>query len=240
MKFLAWTAGIITALYVGFLLLFPSYTHRYRITVEVEADGKVHSGSAIWEGTFQEHKILKGLFAGGSNISMRGVPVVVNLGQRGAIVALVRPSRLRNEYYRPTPVAAHQLALNAYYGPRKGRKRRFGGKIKGYKTVSGETEPKLLNPDNYPAFVWLRDPNNVRSAEPAPPFEWSEQIDPSVALRSITLQITSDGVSGDAQQKLPWLKSFYKTGPRIKGNVTTELYMMPEHFYVSPYQLRGY
>jgi len=73
----------------------PHYTHHYRLTLEVEADGEVHTGSGViavvWRygGTWETPDEY-----GAWHETVRGQAVAVDLGRRGLLIA-----RLEDEGY---------------------------------------------------------------------------------------------------------------------------------------------
>lgn len=69
-------------------LLFPTYTHRYRLTVNIEADGKLHSGSSVIEVRRNDHGPLEGLLHGRFDEEITGESPIVDLGKRGVVEAI--------------------------------------------------------------------------------------------------------------------------------------------------------
>lgn len=104
------TARVISVLGLGYLaflalvtILFPSYVHRYRLTVEIEADGKVHEGSGVVEVSVNSHGPLEGLISGAFDLSMQGRAALVDIAPHGVILAILSPHPIQNSFV-PRPV----------------------------------------------------------------------------------------------------------------------------------------
>jgi hypothetical protein len=74
--------GLLVALY---WLKYPNYTYRYRLTVNFESDGQVHSGSSVIEVTWHSGPEIGDV--GRYTPTIRGEAAVVSLGSRGVVVA---------------------------------------------------------------------------------------------------------------------------------------------------------
>lgn len=61
----------------------------------------------------------------------------------------------------------------------------------------------------YPPFIWLAVPRDRGSAEPMMARDFSRKIDPSVKIRSVTVEMTSDPFDDNLFEKLPWLEAAY-------------------------------
>jgi hypothetical protein len=93
-------------------LIYPSYTHRYRLTMEVEADGQTRTGSGVVEVTWQRQpKILPQVLEWTE--SVRGQAVPVDLGRHGLLLAMLAGSGPRESWGTG---AAPYLAIRAFAG----------------------------------------------------------------------------------------------------------------------------
>src|ERR1700732_2293982 len=84
--------GILVALIVGasvvYRIAYPSVTVRYRLTLEAQVDGEPKIGSGVIEVTYSKIVQLWGRTDLGINV--RGEAVVLDLGSRGTLFALLK------------------------------------------------------------------------------------------------------------------------------------------------------
>jgi hypothetical protein len=87
MKWLLRIALVVVAIYVAFNLAYPTYSHRYRLTLEFEIDGQTRSGSSVYEVySHQRPKVLPDI---GGVIGYRGEAIAVDLGKYGEVFAIL-------------------------------------------------------------------------------------------------------------------------------------------------------
>ena len=205
-----WLYGIIAAvagMYGLYLYLFPTYTHRYRLTVEVEMDGKVVSGSGVIEVANQYlPPFLLSPFD--HSTSIKGRAPLIDLGRHGVLLAVLRPHSFHDNL-NPRPVSARYLAVAAFYGAKAlphgdGWMTPTGP---AWREISKAKGTRELSPEAYPGFVWLSDPTSRGSAVPVLDRDMATTIHPSARIRSVVLEITSDRFSDEIFQKLPWLSA---------------------------------
>lgn len=161
---------------------------RYKVTVEIETPEGLKTGSAVRQLskgrtgiTFQES---------GSPAKISGEAVVVDLGERGVVFALLSDQSWKNSLVQA-----------------------FGHKVK------FETGMKAEHKENIPSFVTfpdLNDPMTVklvyenkkyadRTEKKANNFE--EIFEVGVSLKRITVEITEQPVTEIIYNYLPWLRS---------------------------------
>src|SRR5262245_61484699 len=92
---LAVLALLAGAAVVGYRYKYPNYVYRYRLTLNIEVDGKIHSGSSVIEVKWRSGPVIGdgGPFGG----SVKGQAVAVDLGDRGVVVATL----INDESYGP-------------------------------------------------------------------------------------------------------------------------------------------
>ena len=202
MKWLKIMAAAGLGLYALSFYLFPSYSHRYKTTVEIEVDGKIYRGSGITDVTFHMNGPMAPLAQNTLYYDITsGRAAVVDLKEHGVVLALIKPGAVAlMTWYQPPPEYAKYIALKAYYG-----EIRRSTVQDQFRTISGERGPRIAEPDNYPAFVWLSDPKDQKSAVPLQPNDMGRTIGTLVQLRSVTIEITGESPSNDVFEKLPWL-----------------------------------
>lgn len=200
------TLGIIFASIVAFIALliggaivwwkinYPTYSYRYRLTLAIEIDGKVHAGSSV----------IEIVWGGGPEIgdvghyhpSIRGQAPLVDLGPHGAVIATL----INSDYGRAADGTYSVIWIAA---------RAFGN------DSTNQELPKLphltglrhLSPDNMPQLVWfsnISDPSTARKITPA---DIPELFGPNARLSNATVEITSDPIVIDINKKLPWYKN---------------------------------
>jgi hypothetical protein len=205
---------LLAALFAGFSLTacaangdstFASGTWRYKMTVMVSTPEGDKVGSAVREVAVQ--KGWSPLPEMQPHVSVKGQAVVIDLGERGILFALLRGNRLGSDYGSDLP--AH------IFMPEGG-----GLSAAGIKKMSElKAGPTVLAPEWYPAFVRFKDPNDPRTVESVS--RYSDRDFPNgyggtaialekafgsgVRLKSITLEMTKEPVTSGISTLLPWL-----------------------------------
>jgi hypothetical protein len=180
---------------------YPVYSYRYRLTVNVELDGKTYSGSSVIEIGWQEG--IKLGDSGGFAPMIRGQAVLVDLGDRGVVVATL----INGESYGP----AEDGALGAQWiAPRA-----FGT------TTNAEEIPKLpelhgkrdLALDNLPRFLWFSNPQDPTTAQKLLVQDIPAALGSTARFAGASVEITGDPIVIDVRQKFLWLKPLEDKGP---------------------------
>jgi hypothetical protein len=209
---------MVAAVWAGIALAFPSYTHRYRLTLEVEADGEILTGSGVIEVSWQKQpKILPQVLEWTE--SVRGQTVPVDLGRHGLLLAVLAGAGPRELWGAAAPYLAMrafagkvpglQPLLPSWRGPGLGMyPPREGAAIVAWLPDGSRA---ALDADSMPQLVWLPDPNDRSTARPVPPSELSSAIAPGVRLRGMAVEITRDRVTTGLGKRLPWLGEFVRT-----------------------------
>lgn len=190
---------------------FPEASHRYRLTVEIEADGKVHSGTGVVQVLWFEQTMSQVTI----NSRVEGRAALVDLGKHGVVVAALK-NNVRSVQFKPEPRDAEYLALEAFYGRPTWATKKVSQQRKAYAAIGGETGRRALPEASYPPFIWLPNPGDRGSAQPMMARDFSSKIDPSVKIRSVTVEMTNDPFDNNLFEKLPWLEAAY-TDERANG-----------------------
>jgi hypothetical protein len=193
MRKLGIVAACVVALIGGAVVLYklayPDYWHRYRLTLEIEIDGKVHTGSGVIEVIYQGQPYIPGV---GSYIPhLRGQAVFIDLGEHGAIVAALHPGTIQNGSLGAAYLATRAFELES-----------FG--YEAYRTIGNQKGRRELKPDNMPLLIWFPDVSNPKSARVIKPEEIPVFFGPAARLVSAHVEITSDPIVIDIDKKLPW------------------------------------
>jgi len=210
MKFAAFFVGglVLTALaafgvYSAYDQAFPSGTLRYRLTLEVEVDGKIEVGSSVIEARYE---IPPRWMLGANRIvtTVRGEAVTVDLRSRGILCVLLIgvPAVSPGDYIADADaMPLREFALASSIGGLE------ESTLKRLHTLRARSEVAF---PSLPMLVWFRDPNDPKTVELVPPTGLEKQVGSGVHLKRVTIESTSDHVTTGIEGKLPWL-------PKRKG-----------------------
>jgi hypothetical protein len=195
---LAILIALVTAGYLSFLLLFPIYTHRYRLSIDIDVAGVTHAGSSVievrWQVWPEALACLFGCTFGDSRVY--GQAVLVNLGTQGVILAALWPA---NTTQPGQAVPANFLAIRAFGSdplPATGRD------IFKMSTARGTA---TLRANNLPQFIWLKDATDPATAKPLLAADFPTELGGNVRLQRASIEITTDPITTGLEAKLPWL-----------------------------------
>ncbi|MBX9776150.1 MAG: hypothetical protein K2Y71_17355 [Xanthobacteraceae bacterium] len=199
---------ILTCLLVGgflaWILLFPIYTARFRLTVEVETPDGLKSGSSVIETTIRDVKVglpeMVGLRYGAN-----GEAVFVDLGQGRNLFGLLAFGPNGQDQDRLNRLVRAALA------PGQSRDWREEANLRG----SGE-----LPPDYVPTLVTFADLKDPRTARVVSPQEFESVFGPGVRFRRAWIEtvragiwplnlfgVTGMPITQGIERMLPWLRS---------------------------------
>ena len=178
---------------------YPTYSYRYRLSLAIEADGKVHTGSSV----------IEIIWSGGPEIgdvgpyhpTIRGQATLVNLGNNSAIVAPL----LNGESYGPAPDGA----LSALWiVPRA-----FGtnSALEQLPDLPRLTGRRQLSANNMPRLIWFADVADPKTARkvlateiPGALVDPNGVAKPKARLIDAYVEITRDPIVVDIDKKLAW------------------------------------
>ena len=170
-------------------LSFPTVTYRYRLTVNVEVDGQVRTGSSVIE---MKTRFNPGWAIGPpANAYVRGQAAIIDLGPRGVLVAA-----LGGESYDRCTVDARYLAGRAFEpaNPRRVCATGYPQSLDNERAIARTKEPVDLTPDNLPLFIWFGDKSDLASAKLAKPDRFASVIGDTARFLSAQIQITDDPI----------------------------------------------
>jgi hypothetical protein len=188
---------------------FPTVTYRYRLTINVEVDGKVHSGSSVIGVAYSFNK--KGLPPswGMYNEYVSGQAVLIDIGEHGALVAtLWGPTYASGLKYNNCAVDAGELVGRAHEpsATRRPCENGYPVSVENEIAISQMQGPVDLTSDNMPTFIWFADKDHPESASILKPSEFSAVIGDAARLVFARVEITSDPVVIDIDKRLPLYK----------------------------------
>ena len=181
MKRIALFIGIAVAAYFVYGAVF-SATVRYCLTLQAEVDGEPKSGSGIIEVTYSKNNdpISQAAFS----IDVRGEAVILDLGPRGTLFALLKAdtdSRSGPEY----------IVLKAFDCPGGALPSPVINGLQQVRHLSGKRELALTS---LPLLVRFRDPNDPKTVERVNPLDLERSFGAGVKLVHAELEIVPAGI----------------------------------------------
>ncbi len=219
MKFLIGLAVVIASIYGAYKLAYPTYTHRYRLTIELEVDGVAKRGSSVIEvRAWSQPKLLPNF----ANVLYRSYGEAIHFKlERGPTLIVLLASAGPPVY---SAAAIDFLVLN-----------RFGGgssplTLDKFIAASKATGSRELTGVEVPPIVALPDIADPLGAYWLPLDRLQSALDNRVSFKSASIEMLARAPSGDAPsiaQLVRWLddegalQNFWKainsSGLRISG-----------------------
>lgn len=205
-------ALLVVSIIVWWQIKYPTYSYRYRLTLAIEVDGKVHTGSSVieivWSGGPEFGDV------GPYHPSIRGQAPVVDLGPRGTVVAAL----INGESYG----AASDGALSALW---------IAARAFGNDSTNDQLSklPKLtgrrdLAVDNMPRLIWFSNVADPKMALKLRADEIPKIVGANARLVNAFVEITRDPIVIDIDKKLvwfrPWADRYRELGPVWLPNQT--------------------
>jgi hypothetical protein len=197
--------GIIALALVGafalYKLSYPTYNCRYRMTVNVEVDGQMLSGSSVIE--FSATKQMSFLpDVNPIRFEAEGEAVLVDLGGQRRLIALLRSGEFAQNGHFPLSVVPVHFNLNT---------------DRQWSSLSS-LEGKWELPEKYlPTLVTVSDPNDSATLKVVRPDQLPQVFGPNVRWRGIVIEMTMDSVTRGLETRLPFLVSQKNTLRRAYG-----------------------
>jgi hypothetical protein len=168
---------------VLYSVAYPSLTLRYRLTLEAEVDGKPKTGSGVIEVIYSKQPE----FASGRDrvSSHRGEAVVLDLGDRGTLFALLTAGSDSRSIPESIILRAFNFDGGAFPGPT------VEEGFKKLRQLSGKRELPLTS---LPLLVRFRDLNDSMTVEKVDPFNISKSFGAGARLVRATLEIVPVGI----------------------------------------------
>ena len=177
----------------AFLLAYPTYSYRWRVTVEVRTAAGVKTGSSVLETrTVQVPRWLT-MGTAGSWTNVRGEGTFVELGEGRNLIALlaVGPHAADDR--------ADLFAPRAFFPVEEGSPLH----VKWSKTLSTMSGRRPYGPPTLITFGDLNDPATVQEV---PYGEVARVLGPDVLDVRAWVELTKDNVTRDLAPKLPWMR----------------------------------
>jgi len=190
MKWLAILLAVGLVVWAVMALAFPTYTHRYRLTIEVDTPQGVRSGSSVIEVERSDQRWV--LIAQGRYVfRVRGDAVFVDLGEGRNLVALMA--------FGPRAENIDQMIslwVEAY-GQYKWDENAWAGRIK----MQGPVE---LKPPLIPTLITFSDVSDPKTARLVRSDEFEKAFGQGVRFRRAWLEMRNASPVLAIERRLPW------------------------------------
>jgi len=193
---------------------FPTASYRYRLTVAVEIDGQVHTGSSVIEVWYRFNPEAPGATLPMYDSSLEGQAVLIDLGAHGVLVAALGNNS------DPNVVSAQFLAGRAFQPSARQTAGWYGATLDRVRELARMKGKVDLTPDNMPPFIWISNKADPATAHFVKPQDFASVIGDSTRLLSAQVEITRDPVVIDINRKLPLYNSL---PPPAKGSASFHL-----------------
>jgi hypothetical protein len=178
-------------------LSHPTYSYRYRLTITLEVDGKINSGSSVIEVTWKGGPEIGDV--GPYHPSVRGQATFIDLGSRGSVIAVLTAQQtIEGPGYTvrwPDGVDTIFLAARAFGNASTNKELSELPRLKG--------ERKLV-PDNMPRLIWFPKLDDPMTARKLLVKDIPAVLDPTARLVDAYVEITHDPILITIDKRLPW------------------------------------
>jgi hypothetical protein len=188
--------AIFAVIIVGFVavypLLYPTYSHRYRLTLEVETpDGLKTASGVIEPQKIAQPRILTNR---GSHSGLKGDAVFLDLGNGNNVTALLTLGPNGSNVDGPV-----SLAIKAFKIPTCNQA------FCQWHAIARTRGQRDLPPELTPTLVTFSDVSDPKTARVVQPGEFQAVFGPGYHFKRAWIEMTSDPVSRGIESKLPFL-----------------------------------
>ncbi|MGE0038169.1 MAG: hypothetical protein AB7S93_21320 [Xanthobacteraceae bacterium] len=198
MKWLLIAIAVLAASYAAYAIAYPTYSYRWRITIEVDTASGTRTGSSVLETTTIQYPAWLTLGANSSNTSVRGEAVFVDLGNGRNLVALLALGPHAEDG------RAVLFAPRSFFTVQEGNPNDVGWS----KELSTMTGRRPYAGDKPPTLVTFANPNDPASVREVPFDNPQSVLGPDVRLVRAWIDLTRDPVTKGLEAKLPWIGKF--------------------------------
>jgi hypothetical protein len=231
MRVLAAIIGALLLVPIGWLTvgigeeLWSTWTYRYRLTLSVLVDGEPRTGTGVLQvRVTQKSRLLPQ--SGGVSTSVSGEAVIVDLGSRGMLFALLK------DVERPFVASGMWLAsadniVQSAFPRVKGEEGEQGLALSLQRYARGG-EKTELSPDQLPLLVRFRDIDNPKTVERVDPHNLAASYGSGVYLKGAAIETVPMGWL--PFDPLGWASPRWLTGTPVTRSVATKLPWINEHY----------
>lgn len=189
--------------YALFQVAYPTVTHRYRLTLVADDNGKIVTGSSVIEASYW--KVPQFMLSHAEyGSSARGEAVVVDFGEKGVLFAFLKGNDMHSD--------ADWIVRTAFGIERQSPP---DEELRKLRALRGSAELKF---EALPLFVRFRDVNDPKTVERVDPNNLAASFGPGVKLVKATIEIVPSGwwpfnvfgitgtpLTTGIEKRLPWL-----------------------------------
>lgn len=196
-----------------------TYTHRWRMTIEVETPQGLKTGSSVLKSVYVQSPSWVPQSSSLSS-GLHGEAVFVDLGEGKNVVALLALGANGDQYFGPD-IAAEALGRDRNEGTR------FWWKAAPGWTGSAELTGKLM-----PTLVTFADPLKPETARVISPDEFETVLGTGYRFKRVWIEMTRENVTRNLSNKIAWLniseahegfwKALYASGFRPNGSTEAQ------------------
>lgn len=179
--------AILIGLYFAYKFIYPTYTYRYRMVVEVDVRGETKSGASVIEVSLSKQPPLLPDVPSVAT-TVRGEAVFVDLGDGRNVIALLASGPQATFVDYPRYVVPRLFKLSG-----DDRDLAKFPQLQGRRDLEGQL-PTLVT------FTDLNDPKTARVVEPE---EFEQVFGSGVRFKRAWIEMTSEPVTREIEQKLP-------------------------------------
>jgi hypothetical protein len=195
MKRIALIVGAVAVLSLGYCVFLSNYSHRYRLTIEVQTPDGIKTASSVIQASATSTTPILGT---GLSTTFKGDATFLDLGRGKNVVAVLARGDEAGQMAAPVI-----LAMEAF-----GVRNCTTYDMCDWQAMQSMTGTRNL-PDNLlPTLVTFSDPNNPRTAEVIKPNEFETVFGPGYRFIGARIEMTRDPVTRNIEKILPWLKGF--------------------------------
>jgi hypothetical protein len=188
MKWLGIAFAAVVAGFVLYKISYPTYSCRYRMTVNVEVDGQMRSASSVIE--FRVSKQLRFLpDVNPIKFDAVGEAVFIDMDGR-SLIALLKSGEYAQDGDFPLRVVPAHFKLNM------DRQRASLASLRGKWELADKDLPTL---------VTFSDANNAATLRIIRPDQLEQTFGPNVHWRGVVIEMTTDPVTRGLEARLPFL-----------------------------------
>ena len=169
------------------LVLFPSWTIRYRLTIHVAVGDEVRSGSGVIEMIWHSQRNYP-LTEVPWSLEIRGEAISVDLGSRGPVFVLLDPPEAPRHLAKPG-MHIFTPAIDAFSPDLS------VGTMTGWmlSSIAWRHDAADLVPSFLPMMLRFRDINDPTTVEEVDPSDLADSFGPNVKIVRATVQIVPSG-----------------------------------------------
>jgi hypothetical protein len=205
--------GLLCAVVLLLLSACTAAKIKYRLTLQVDVDGVVHEGSGVIETEWTHYPKWLQAMTSPWRAEVHGEAVVVDLGSRGLLFALLTGLAKYDDghHLRVNPADPEAILYNFNFTGRQGLTRESLDGLARRRDVIDVPFSGL------PELVRFGDIRNPGSMDQVNPDDLAAKFGPGVKLVRATLAITDAPISSGIETTLPWLNGLRERDYRDGG-----------------------